>query len=379
MSPQTPRSGVVLNLDDLAAMRKIDPSGMLALLEDWSAMFDDALMLVDDFVLSKTDRAADSLVIAGVGGSAVAGDLGLAWLGPDLKVPGIVCRDYELPAFVGKNTLVVTVSYSGETEETLSCFVDGQKRGARLVAVSTGGRLEKYARKEGVPHLKLSGRMPPRMGLPYLFTGVAKILTCYSGGDRFEEVKRLPPFLSRLREVYGSESATIRNDAKRLALKVYGHVPAIYAYPPFGAVALRMKSEFNENGKMPCKWELLPELKHNEAAGWMRERSGAGFVALLLRDAQEGELARADLENFRRFALDGRFDEVLEFRALGETLSERLFSLVYLGDFASVYLGILNGVDPNRVDVIRRLKEELRRQTRIHEKLDGSVGLRAQG
>ncbi len=350
---------------------------MLGLLDNWSGMFDDALMLVDDFALPRDYRGADAIVIAGVGGSAIAGDLALAWLGEDLKVPAVICRDYSLPAFVTGRTVVVAVSFSGETEETLSCFVEAQKRKARLVALSTGGRLEKYAKQAGVPFLKITGKMPPRMGLPYLFVGVAKILATVLENKRAEEVKTLPSFLARLREEYGVGSGTMRNDAKRLALKVHGHLPIVYAYPPLTAVALRWKCEFNENGKMPCKWEVLPELKHNEVAGWMRERSGAGFVGLLLRDVKESDVVGTDMENLKRYALEGKLDEILEFRAQGGSLAERLFSLIYLGEYASVYLGIMNGVDPSRVDVIRRLKEELRRQTRIHEKLDASIGIHA--
>ena len=350
---------------------------MLGLLDHWPGMFDDALMLVDDFALPRDYRGEDLIVIAGVGGSAVAGDLVLAWLGGDLKVPAVICRDYVLPAFVTSKTIVVVVSFSGETEEALSCFVDGQKRKARLVALSTGGRLEKYAKQVGVPHLKITGKMPPRIGLPYLFVGLAKILVTILENNRSEEMKSLPNFLAKLREQYGAESPTMRNDAKRLALKVHGHLPMVYAYPPLSAVALRWKCEFNENGKMPCKWEVLPELKHNEVAGWMRERSGAGFVGLLLRDVKESDVVGSDVENLKRYALEGILDEILEFRAQGGSLVERLFSLIYLGEYASVYLGIMNGVDPSRVDVIRRLKEELRRQTRIHEKLDASVGIHA--
>jgi glucose/mannose-6-phosphate isomerase len=366
-----------LSLDDRKALGGVDKSDMLGLLDHWGGMFDDALMLVDDFALPRDWRGVDAVVIAGVGGSGVAGDLVLAWLGEDLRVPAVVCRDYALPAFVTGKTIVVTVSFSGETEETLSCFVDGQKRKARLIALSTGGRLEKYAKQAGVPHLKITGKMPPRMGLPYLFAGVAKILATILESKRAEELKTLPNFLARLREMYGVESGTVRNDAKRLALKVHGHVPIVYAYPPLSVVALRWKSEFNENGKMPCKWEVLPELKHNEVEGWTRERSGAGFVGLLLRDVKEGDVVGADMENLKRYALEGTLDEILEFRAQGGSLAERLFSLIYLGEYGSVYLGILNGVDPSRVDVIRRLKEELRRQTRIHEKLDASVGIHA--
>ncbi len=366
-----------LSLDDRNVLQSVDKSDMLGLLDNWPGMFDDALMLVDDFALPREYRGADLIVIAGVGGSAVAGDLALAWLSSDLKIPAVICRDYSLPAFVTSKSVVVTVSFSGETEETLSCFVDGRQRKARLIALSTGGRLEKYARQAGVPHLKLAGKMPPRMGLPYLFTGVAKILAACLENDRAGEVKTLPNFLAKLREHYGAGSATMRNDAKRLALKVQGHLPIVYAYPPFSAVAMRWKSEFNENGKMPCKWEVFPELKHNEVAGWMRERSGAGFVCLLLRDVKESEVVGADVENLKRYALQGKLDEILEFRAQGGSLLERLFSLIYLGEYASVYLGIMNGVDPSRIDVIRRLKEELRRQTRIHEKLDASAGIHA--
>ncbi len=364
-----------MSLDDRQALRKIDESDMLGLLDNWPGMFDDALMLVDDFALPRDYHGADLIVIAGVGGSAVAGDLALAWLGPDLKKPVVVCREYSLPAFVSSRSLVVVVSFSGETEEALSCFVEAQKRKAHIITLGTGGRLEKYARQVGVPHLKFAGRMPPRVGLPYLFSGVAKILSAALENGRAEELKRMPDFLGRLREEFRAESPTVRNEAKRIALKVHGHVPIIYASPPLSAVALRLKTEFNENGKMPCKWEVLPELKHNEVAGWMRGGSGAGFVGLLLRDVREGEIARADVENLLRYALYGKLDEVLELRARGDLLAERLFSLIYLGEYASVYLGIMNGVDPTDIGAVRRLKEELRRQTRIHEKLDAAVGL----
>ncbi len=367
---------VGMDLDDLSAVRAADTSNILAQLGGWPEMFEDALSRDEKFELNPVYREIDLILIAGVGGSAIAGELASSWIANEIRVPIMLCRNYTLPALAGPKTLVIAVSYSGETDETLSCFMDAHRRAAPAIAVSAGGRLERYASKLQVPHLEIKKGLAPRVGLPYLFTATARILASYlpdEGGKKVVELKGLSDFLEGERNQYLPQSPSKQNPAKQLALLLRGRFPVIFAYHPFSSVAFRMKADFNENAKTPCKWEVLPELKHNEALGWSRPEAAKGFHAILLRDSTEDPLLGIDMENLEEQLLRDRFDGVSQLHAHGENLAERFFSFIYLGGYTSSYLGILNGVDPSRIDLITKLKEELRRKTNLIAKLDNEA------
>ncbi len=367
------RGLVNLKLDDIAFLRRSDPANMLKTLGKWPSMIEEGIRLAEEFSIPSKFRKVNSVVIAGVGGSGIAGDLVCSWLHADMRIPVISCRAYSLPSFVNSRTLVIAVSFSGETEETLSCFTEASKRHASLLSVSSGGRLESYSKKLRVPHIKIPGGIPPRMGLPYLFSALAMIMSVLNAQDKFRDLRPLTSFLESLRSEYSPESRSRVNDAKSLALSIGSRIPVIYSYPPFDSVAMRMKSDFNENAKTPVKWAVLPELKHNEALGWMSGRKFIEFAMIFLRDSEEDELLRIDVENLLRHVVEERFNPIVNLHSRGASLAQRLFSLVYLGGYASVYLGLLKGVDPGNIEVIRKLKEEMRQRSGIIDKLDRMV------
>ncbi|MEM0359348.1 MAG: bifunctional phosphoglucose/phosphomannose isomerase [Candidatus Hadarchaeales archaeon] len=326
---------------------KVDKGGMLAELLRFPERCGEALSLE----VRTGKRRVGKVVLAGMGGSAIAGDLLRDWLVPPF--PFEVCRDYHLPRWVGRDTLVLAVSYSGNTEETLSCLSEALERGAEVVGISSGGRLEEKCLEEGIPHVKVPGGMMPRVALPFLlfpsFSVLRKKGLVEVGREELEEAwERLGRLRRRL------APGVKGNPAEEAAERLKGTLPFIYAPGGIAGVALRLKTQLNENSKVPAKVELLPELCHNEIVGL---RSSPPFVSfILLRSGEENRRMEVRME-FLKELLRGR--KVVEFRGEGRGRLARLLTLVYFGDFLSFYLAVKRGVDPTPVPEIEELKKRL--------------------
>jgi glucose/mannose-6-phosphate isomerase len=303
----------------------------------------------------------ESIVVSGMGGSGVAGDVLRAAFDGELRCPVVVNKGYTLPGFSGERTLLFAVSFSGNTEETLAAYAEAMARGCGVVTVSTGGRLADLARSDGVPHVSIPDDVPlPRAAIGYLTGALMGFLEgagMVKAGAQAESTSRL---LDRLAVRWGPGRSTEENEAKALAGWLAGRVPVIWGTEGVAqAAALRWKTEFNENAKVPAFHAALPELDHNEIEGWS-PRSGEAFGVVVLR--HPGEHTRtparvaASMEAISASGLAMR-------EATGEGASplEWLFSLIVLGDFVSVYLAILRGVDPSPIPVLMALKERLGR------------------
>jgi glucose/mannose-6-phosphate isomerase len=294
-----------------------------------------------------------NIVIAGMGGSAAAGDLLRDWL--SLPVPLEVCKGYELPAWVDERSLVIAVSYSGSTEETLSCFSGAIKRNAGLVAITSGGKLEEMCKASSKPCIKIPPGLPPRAALPYLFSSLVqafKELGLARGKE--EEVSEAIKLLKTMREEMAP--AGEGNQAERIARGLVGTTPVIYAPIGLRGAALRLKNQLNENSKVFGKMEILPELCHNEIVGLSSAPKNLSFI--FLRDIEESGRIRMRIK-FMEELLSERKPTTL--RARGKGGLARILSLVYTGDFISFYLAILRGVDPTPVPEITQLKDVLSR------------------
>lgn len=299
------------------------------------------------------------VVISGMGGSAAGGDLLGAVSRDRLSVPLLVSREYTLPAFVGRESLVVSVSYSGTTEETLSSFRHALERNAVVAAVTSGGTLAELARARNLPLVTLPAGLMPRTALGYLFFPLLRLIEAVglapvSAGERDEA----PALLERMAAELGPDRPAAENEAKRLALRLArGGIPVVYGGELTAAAAYRWNSELEENAKLLALHGALPEVDHNEIVGW-GAKEARGFQVIFLRDGEE----RPPMA--RRFAvtqkLIGRSARgVVEVRSRGAGRLGRLLSLVYLGDWVSYYLALLRGVDPWPVPVIDRLKRAL--------------------
>ncbi len=303
--------------------------------------------------------APEGLVVCGMGGSAIGADLVLACL-PGLQVPATVVRGYELPQWAGPETLVVVVSYSGETEEALACTAQSRSRGCAPVCITSGGSLGAYAEAEGLPLVLVSGGGQPRAAVGSL--SMSLLATLEASGlahDHADDVGGAAAQLEADNAMLGLECPEEDNLAKTLARKLEGRLVVVYGAGPTAPVARRLKGQVNENAKAPAFFNELPELDHNELMGWTSlPHVTASSVALFLTDESAGErLTRRSELTARVYETLGVETELLSAR--GSSRLARLFSLVQLGDYVSCYLALLYGVDPTPVDAIQAFKDSL--------------------
>ncbi len=299
------------------------------------------------------------LIVAGMGGSAIGGDLLAAALESRLPLPLAVVRDSRLPPYVGPRSVVIATSYSGETEETLAAADQAVRAGATLVAVTSGGRLAGIA---GDHVVRIPGGLQPRAALGYLMIPALAALERWGLSRPYAgEVENAAAVLQEVASEIGPLVPTVRNTAKSLAGRLIGCIPAVYAgSPEVEAAARRWKCQFNENSKAFATWNSFPELTHNEIVGWSSPAEVLGKVAVVvLFGGDESERAvrriRATCDlAFRKAA------GVHEIRARGEGRLSRLLSLVLIGDVTSIYLACLRGVDPAPVDAIDAIKSRMR-------------------
>jgi len=300
-----------------------------------------------------------ALVVCGMGGSAIGADLVLAAL-PDLGVPATVVRGYHLPEWVGPETLVVVASYSGQTEEALTCAEQARSRGCAPVCISSGGGLGALAEREGLPLVDVPGGGQPRAAVGVLSMAVLAALEAAGlCGDHAADVDSAATLLEADNELLGPESEDEQNPAKSLARRLENRLAVVYGAGPTLPVARRWKGQINENAKAPAFFNELPELDHNELMGWTSlPRITQGTVALFLHDPDEDpRLTRRAELTAREYEALGVSAELVAAR--GDSRLARLFSLVQLGDHVSCYLAVLYGVDPTPVDAIQALKASL--------------------
>ena len=347
-------------LDDLGRIRKIDKSNMLALCVEASKHYREATKLVEE-ISSNHFLKPETVIVAGAGGSAIGGELLKDWMWDKIGVPIEVCRKYLLPAYANEKTLVFIVSYSGETEEALSVLLDAVKRNCMIVCISSGGQLLRFSEKLKLTHLRVPSGMAPRAALPYLFTPIPLVLERLGlvsnvGVELSEAVK----ILEKVKHANSPKIPLSDNFSKKLASSLAGTVPIVYGFGIYRAVAQRFKQQFNENSKVPSKWEFFPELNHNEIVGWASEELAKSFSVVFIRDEDESPETRWRIEVTKEL-MSEKVENIFEVWSMGKSrLAKMLFS-IYIGDLVSVYLAILRGVDPTPVKAITLLKEKIQR------------------
>lgn len=350
-------------LDNPTLLRKLDPSGMLAFLESFPGQCRAAYAIGEMAYLPKLyKKHYENIICAGLGGSAIGADIARAYLADQVRIPIFVNRDYTLPLFAGKRTLLVVSSYSGNTEETKSAYKDALKRGSDIVVITSGGELKKLAYRNGNTVILIPHGFPPRTALGYsFFTMLSLFLKIGIMSDRSVDIKRAVSMMENLRdEKIGPKIKTDRNQAKRIALKLAGRLPVIYsASCHIDAVATRWRGQLAENAKTLSSTNVFPEMNHNEIMGWGNPRKLPAMASVvILRDIGDHPRVARRMDITRKI-LGSEGVNVIEVHSEGKTLLERMFSLIYIGDFVSFYLAILNKTDPTPIDRIDYLKKEL--------------------
>ncbi|MGA2385213.1 MAG: bifunctional phosphoglucose/phosphomannose isomerase [Candidatus Bathyarchaeia archaeon] len=346
-------------LDDVQKIKMVDRSNAVNFCVNSAKLYREAEELAGKVKVNYPKPS--SIIVAGMGGSGIGGDLLKDWAKNQTAVPIEVNREYELPEYAGKKTLVLITSYSGDTEETLSAFLDALKRKCMIFCVSSGGALLENAERLNVPYLRVPTGMPPRAALPYLMVPLlvyVEKMGLVSGA--LEELSEAVQLLEKIGVDNAPEKATVENYSKALALNIGQTSPVIYGFGMYRSVAMRYKQQFNENSKVPAKWDVFSELNHNEIVGW--ERAGElakSFSAIFLRDKEEPVAIQSRIEITKEL-MEQAGVGLLEVQAQGKSRLARMLSTTLIGDFASVYLAVLRGVDPTPVKTINYLKDTLK-------------------
>jgi glucose/mannose-6-phosphate isomerase len=348
------------DLNDVRALRALDTGHMLRLVGELPAQLRAGWRNASTVDLPADYRQAQRVLILGMGGSAIGGDLLRGLVADRCSLPVVVQRDYSLPAWAADpatKTLVIASSHSGNTEETLTAFAAARAAGARLIALTTGGELAARARAWGIPLLLYQCASPPRAALGYSFVSLLALLARLEFlPDPQADLEEAISLLEEMRPTLSEERPLSANPAKELAMSLVGRLPVIFGAGALTAVARRWKCQFNENGKTWALWEELPEADHNTVVGTSFPAEGIRrLTALFLADPQEE--ARMVLR--RRATVDLLSEAGIACKTLtarGRGLLARMFSLIFLGDYVSCYLALAQDADPTPIPPIDRLK-----------------------
>jgi glucose/mannose-6-phosphate isomerase len=334
---------------DVASVRRVDKSGAAGHIQS----LPDQVVRGFQLGLNLGPLAARRrTLVVGMGGSGIAGAVLASWLAAERGLMLASVSDARLPPWVGEGDLVVAISYSGNTLETLAATRDAMARGADLVGLTSGGTLRDLCDGHGLPCLLIPPGMMPRSAFGYMFGGLVALFP-----ETTADVRTAAEALRVRGAKLAPRVADAKNPAKKLAQRLKGRTPIIYGTPTYAPVARRWQTELNENAKVLAWASVLPEADHNELVGWAEDPDAKRFAPILLRDPAEADAHRAMLDATRDL-IKGRA-QVEEIRAEGPTLLARMLTTLQLGDWTSFYLAILRKVDPTPVAVIGKLKAQL--------------------
>jgi glucose/mannose-6-phosphate isomerase len=293
-----------------------------------------------------------------MGGSAIGGALARAALGDRASRPIVLARGYALPAWTTPDTTVLCASYSGDTEETLAVYEAAGALGARRVVSTTGGKLAEAARADGVPVIPVPGGFQPRSAVAYSLVVALEVAGLCGVGERLHaEIDVAAAHAEGLATAWGPD-ADENSLAKDLARGLHGTIPQLAGAGLTSPIAYRWKTQVNENAKLPAFVHELPELDHNEIAGWEGAADLGRFSAVFLDDSDLHPRIRQRIE-LTRALIATHAAVTFRVESVGQTRTERLVSLVLLGDLVSIYLAVLRGTDPSPVESLDQLKRTL--------------------
>lgn len=347
-------------LDRTDRCAALDAESMRTLLESFPDQLESAVRAGQAISMPKYDEIR-LLVVTGLGGSAIGGDLARSVAGPRLRIPLLVNRDYDLPGFVGADSLVFACSYSGNTEETISAYRQARDAKAAIVCITSGGRLQAMAEGNGHAVVSLPAGLPPRAALGYSLVGLLSAMRALQlipdPAKSFEEAVELT---KKLRDSYSASNPESSNPAKSLAVSLHGKIAAIYASSGImDGAAYRWRSQIEENSKNLAFHHVLPEMNHNELVGWAYPEDVLRQVGVVfLRDKGDHPQVQRRFE-LTKERISARAGVLHEVWSEGNSLLARVLSVIYLGDFVSLYLAFLNDTDPTPVKVIDYLKMKL--------------------
>jgi glucose/mannose-6-phosphate isomerase len=354
------RSIVVIDLDNIQSLRQQDPQRMLDRISELPDQLRDSWRAVAGFSLPSDYTAVDNVIIMGMGGSAIGGDLVRTLVAGEARAPIEIVRDYNIPAYVGPRTLAIASSYSGNTEESLSGFAQALAKGAKVLAATTGGELLARCREHGLPVFQFAYNSQPRAALGHSLVPLLGILG-KAGiiGDKADDVAEAAGLLDSLKARLGPTSPTATNPAKLLAQDLRGRLPVVYGAGLTAEVARRWKGQFNENAKAFAAFDAFPELNHNSVVGYEFPESLSESIRVIFLTPKQVHPRVAARFSVTQELLRRRGVKFHTVESEGEGALAQVMSAVYVGDWTSYYLAALNGIDPTPVKAIDFLKEQI--------------------
>lgn len=341
-------------LDDLNVIKQRDPQDSLGFIAKQPEQLKHGFGIAHKAQFGPIDN----VVFAGMGGSSLVAELARTW--PALKVPFVICKEYRLPAFVGGRTLVITASYSGNTEETLEALDEARQKGAQIATIAHGGKLVERAHEHGDVLAVVPECTQPRTGVLYMYRALVEILDAAGlvTDAAIADLEALVAPLEQAANAWAADIPEAHNPAKQLAQKMAGKTPIIYGGPLMFPAAYKWKIDVNENAKNTAWCGALPEFNHNEFLGWSSHPVEKPFAVIDLISSFEHPRVVKRFEVSDRM-LSGMRPASINIEAKGDSALEHMLYLVLLGDFATTYLAFLNGVNPTPVDLVEKFKKEL--------------------
>jgi len=338
-------------------LKKVDPKSMGRHIENFPSLFEDAFKLSEMYSLPSYYIKAKKILMVGMGGSGQAGDIAKGLLfETDLIIDSI--HNYSLPGWVDEDTLVIANSYSGNTEEVLSAFISAYQKGAKLIAITTGGKLKILAQKYRAPIFTFDYESEPRAAFPYLFTLLISVLAKLGYVNLTQKnVDVSSAALSQLLKKNSLSVSSFQNPAKILAQKIHGRIPVIYSSEKLAGVASRLKAAFNENSKNFAFSEEFPELNHKSLEGLLNPKNMIYVLSLESIDEFERNILRQNITS-EILAKNKIPLERIKFIQAKDPLTEVLL-MVLFGDLVSYYLALLNKANPGINDLVDYLKSRL--------------------
>jgi len=348
-------------LDDLEHISKIDKSNMLDVISKFPEQIKEAIEIANHTNIPNFLKI-DNIIISGMGGSAISGDIVQQLLIDRLDIPIFVNREYDIPKWANKDTLVISQSYSGNTEETLSAFKQAHQKRCKIIVITSGGKLQEYCEKREIPLIKIPSNFQPRAATAYiLFSSLIAFKKIGLLNENIDsEIEETIQTTDELRKKIGKSIPEKDNISKQIAKNIFDTIPQIYGWGIYTPIATRWCTQFNENSKIIASYDIASECNHNDIVGWsMNPEVSKKFSCVLFRDEEDESIRMSKRLDFMKHLLEGSASKVIEVKTQGEKRLAKMMYAMYLGDFVSCYLAILRNIDPTPVDVIIELKKAL--------------------
>jgi glucose/mannose-6-phosphate isomerase len=348
-------------LDNIKRISEIDKSNLIDDLEKLPFQINQTIEIVKSKYFEKLFKI-DNIIFNGIGGSAISGDIIQTLMWNKLNIPIYVNRNNIIPKWANKNTLVITQSYSGNTEETLNFFKQAFQKKCKMISISSGGKLQTFCENRKINHIKIPSNLIPRNAISYFIFISLNILDKTGLTNNIFKFN-LEEILNVTKNVIKQNNKNVKtekNFSKKIALKIFNTIPQLYGWGIFSPIAKRWSNQFNENSKLISKYDVIPESNHNDIVGWSQNYEvSKRFSCFLFRDKNLENINMSKRLNFMKILYSDSSANLIEIYNEGNDLLSKILYLISLGDYISCYTAILREIDPTPVLIIDELKEKI--------------------